>query len=275
MPELPEVETIIRYLREGGRGAPSIVGERIIKADVFWHKTVKTPSVAKFKKQIVNQRVENVSRRGKYINIKLSQDSLLIHLRMSGDVLIGKSIKPLGKYSRMALYFQDGLQLSFDNPRKFGRVWLVNDPQEIFNGLGPEPLSPEFTPMLFFEKLRSRKRQIKPLLMDQKFIAGIGNIYADEALNLAKVHPLRLANKITSEEAKILWDALQTVLKEGIRQNGASIDWVYKGGGFQNNFRVYQRTGEPCLLCNTLICRIVVGQRGTHFCPKCQLEIKS
>ena len=275
MPELPEVETIVRSLRDGGRGSLSIMGKKILKAKVSWDRTIETPSVPVFKKRVINQTVLDVSRSAKYIHIHLSQDSLLIHLRMSGDILVGEGIKPLGKYSRMALFFENNTQLSFENPRKFGRVWLLSDTDKIFKDLGPEPLDPEFSPNLFFEMLRSKKRQIKPLLMDQKFIAGIGNIYADEALNLAKIHPATSSDSITLKEARKLLKALNEVLQEGIRRNGASIDWVYKGGGFQNYFRVYQRTDEPCLACYTPISRIVIGQRGTHFCPKCQPDPNS
>jgi formamidopyrimidine-DNA glycosylase len=111
---------------------------------------------------------------------------------------------------------------------------------------------------------------IKPLLMDQTFIAGLGNIYTDEALHQAGIHPLRSSASITRDEAEKLWQAIRDVLSEGIRNSGASIDWVYRGGGFQNTFRVYQRTGQPCLNCGTIILKIVLGQRGTHYCPECQ-----
>jgi formamidopyrimidine-DNA glycosylase len=270
MPELPEVETVAAALREGGRGAPSLVGRTVVKADVFWHKTVEKPSARTFKKRIVGQTVIDVRRRGKYIQISLTQDTMLVHLRMSGDLLVGEGEKPLGDHSRLVLYFKDGFQLSFNNPRKFGRVWLVKDPEEVFNGLGPEPFDPDLNPQAFHKRLSARKRLIKPLLLDQTFIAGVGNIYADEALNLAKIHPNRIASSLTPKQAKKLLEAIRAVLAEGIRRNGASIDWVYQGGDFQNHFRVYQRTGEACLECGTLIEKIVVGQRGTHFCPRCQ-----
>ncbi|MBE0695575.1 MAG: hypothetical protein IH586_01500, partial [Anaerolineaceae bacterium] len=124
-------------------------------------------------------------------------------------------------------------------------------------------------------RLHSVNRMIKPLLMEQSFIAGLGNIYTDEALHLAGIHPLRSSASINLNEAVLLWSSIRSVLNEGIRRNGASIDWVYRGGDFQNTFHVYQRTGEPCLRCGTIISRIVVGQRGTHFCPTCQMQVKS
>ena len=137
--------------------------------------------------------------------------------------------------------------------------------------LAPNHSAAELTAEVFTEKLLVRSRQLKPLLLDQSFIAGLGNIYVDEALHLAKLHPLRRANSLDLTEGAALFSAVQHTLKEGIRQNGASIDWVYRGGDFQNHFRVYQQTDQPCLECGTPISRITVGQRGTHFCPRCQL----
>jgi len=275
MPELPEVETIASALRDGGRDAPSIVGGRISRAEVFWDKTVEEPSVVDFKRRIVGQTVKDVGRRGKYILITLSEDTMLVHLRMSGDLLVGEGDIPLGKYSRLALFMEQGFQLSFNNARKFGRVWLVADPEMVTGNLGPEPFDPRLSALEFHRLLQERKRQLKPLLLDQTFLAGVGNIYADEALNLAKIHPLTQANTLAKKKSAALLDALHEVLQEGIRRNGASIDWVYQGGDFQNHFRVYQRTGEPCLTCGTPISRIVVGQRGTHFCRKCQPSPRS
>lgn len=272
MPELPEVQTIANILRDGGREQPGIVGEKVKKAQVFWHKTVETPKAKEFKKRILGQTILDVGRRGKYICIQLSNDVMLVHLRMSGDLIVGEGNQPLGSHSRLVVYFESGLQLSFNNPRKFGRVWLVKDPESVLYKLGPEPLDKVFTNKEFYFNLQSHKRQVKPLLLDQKFIAGVGNIYADEALNIAKINPLTISNDIDEKNAAKLLKALREVLNAGIERNGASIDWVYQGGGFQNDFRVYQRTDEPCLTCGTPITRIVVGQRGTHYCPKCQPE---
>jgi len=161
--------------------------------------------------------------------------------------------------------------LVLNDTRKFGRVWLVTDPQEVIGGLGPEPFDPSFTVQMLYELLHGRRRQMKPLLLDQHFIAGLGNIYTDEALHFSQVHPLRLSDTISVSEAEKLLYAIRTVLQSGIEHNGASIDWVYRGGSFQNHFRVYDRAGQPCPACGTPIQRIVVGQRGTHFCPTCQV----
>ena len=150
----------------------------------------------------------------------------------------------------------------------------MDDPAEIFQNLGPEPLSDEFTTAWLQAALSTQHRQLKPLLLDQSFLAGLGNIYTDEALHMARLHPMASSDSITKEEAEILRMSIRAVLEEGILHNGASIDWVYRGGDFQNHFRVYGRQGKPCPVCGTTIERIVVGQRGTHICPTCQTLTK-
>jgi formamidopyrimidine-DNA glycosylase len=189
---------------------------------------------------------------------------------MSGDLLVEPSGAPLAPHHRLTLDLEGDRRLAFNDPRKFGRAWLVTDPHTVVADLGPEPLGDAFTPQEFFEGLRARRRQMKPLLLDQTFLAGLGNIYADEALHLAKIHPLVLSSSLEYPDAERLWAAIRQVLEESITRQGASIDWVYRGGDFQNYFRVYQRTGKPCPVCGTPIERIVLGQRGTHFCPTCQ-----
>lgn len=280
MPELPEVETIVQALRKGGRGAPSVLGRRISNVHVLWKRTLSIPAIPRFKKSIIGKNFCEVCRRGKYIILRTDGGSLLFHLRMSGDLrmedsrtLAGKNI-PLQTHDRLVLDFEDGHRLVFNDARKFGRVWFLIDETEEVGKLGIEPLAPELTEGIFHEMLHKSHRQLKPLLLDQTFMAGLGNIYTDEALHLAKLHPLTQSSHVSMEQAKGLLKAIRQVLKEGIRRNGASIDWVYRGGDFQNHFRVYQRTGQTCVECGTSIERIVVGQRGTHYCPTCQkLEI--
>ena len=268
MPELPEVETIIRNLR------PALVGKAILSAELRWNRSLAAPSLAMFMKRIRGQQVQDILRRAKFIDIKLSTSHLIIHLRMSGDLLVVLGGYMPAKHDRLLLKLTDDRTLVFSDPRKFGRAWLVDDPAEVFQNLGPEPLSDEFTPAWLHEALHSQHRRLKPLLLDQSFLAGLGNIYTDEALHLARIHPLTTSDSISMEEAEILWMAVREVLGEGIRRNGASIDWVYRGGDFQNHFRVYGRQGEGCPVCGTRIERIVVGQRGTHYCPKCQVLTK-
>ncbi len=265
MPELPEVETIARRLR------PELVGKSITKADLLWSRTLATPTPARFKKQIKGQEIKAVRRRAKYFVIQLSHYYLFIHLRMSGDLYIKGADAEPEKHDRLIFDLTPGKsRLVFNDTRKFGRVWLVGDPDEVIGGLGPEPLSDEFTADMLYEGLQSRRRQLKPLLLDQSFLAGMGNIYTDEALHMARLHPLASSDSVDRKQARALWDAIREVLQEGIRRNGASIDWVYRGGEFQNYFRVYDRAGQPCPVCGTAIERLVVGQRGTHVCPNCQ-----
>jgi len=265
MPELPEVETIARKLR------PELVGKSILKANLLWSRTLATPAPAKFKRQIKGQEIREVGRRAKYFVMDLSDFHLFLHLRMSGDLYIKEVDAATEKHDRLVLSLDPGdTKLVFNDTRKFGRVWLVQNPDEVIGGLGPEPLSEEFTAQMLYEGLQSRRRQLKPLLLDQSFLAGMGNIYTDEALHKSRLHPLVTSDSVDREQAEALWKAIREVLREGIRRNGASIDWVYRGGEFQNYFRVYDRKGQPCPVCGTAIERLIVGQRGTHICPSCQ-----
>ncbi len=277
MPELPEVETIARTLR------PDLVGRTILSAEVHWARTLATPSARKFKQEVTGQKILEVGRRAKFLKLQLSDFTLLIHLRMSGDLVIKEADAVPEKHDRLRLLLsapssarkraaEDGGSsvLVFNDTRKFGRVWLTANPEDVLGGLGPEPLGDEFTPQWLYENLQARRRQLKPLLLDQSFLAGLGNIYTDESLHLAKLHPLAMSNSVKREQAGALHAAIRFTLSEGIRRNGASIDWVYRGGEFQNYFRVYDRDGQPCPACGTPIQKLVVGQRGTHVCPTCQ-----
>jgi formamidopyrimidine-DNA glycosylase len=273
MPELPEVETIARILR------PELVGATILAVDLRWRRTLAAPAQKKFKELIKGQVIQAVGRRAKFLVIQLTTYNLLIHLRMSGDLLIKKGkIKP-EKHDRLILTLTpdpsperrgETRSLVFNDPRKFGRVWLTDDLEKVLGDLGPEPLSDDFTPQWLYENLHRRKRQLKPLLLDQSFLAGLGNIYTDEALHMAKLHPLAGSATITAKQAEALRNAIRAVLEAGIQSSGASIDRVYRGGDYQNHFRVYSRIGQPCPVCGTAIERIFVGQRGTHICPRCQ-----
>ncbi len=270
MPELPEVETIVRILRNGGPDRLSVVGRRILGAQLFWARTLAEPDSGEFHQRIYGQVIDDITRRGKFLVLRLSRDWLLYHLRMSGDLLVRLAGASPQTHDRLWLDLDGGLHLVFNDARKFGRVWLVDELDHILGDLGPEPMDESFTAQVLFDRLQHAHRQIKPLLLDQTFIAGLGNIYADEALNLAGVHPLTISNRLSEQQADRLLSSIRSVLRDGISRNGASIDWVYRGGDFQNYFRVYQRTGEPCPKCGTPIARIVIGQRGTHYCPHCQ-----
>jgi formamidopyrimidine-DNA glycosylase len=263
MPELPEVETFARTLR------PFVMGQQITHAQVLWPRTLAEPTVEQFVSRIIGQKVLDTGRRGKYLLFHLSTDTLIIHLRMSGDL----HVQPIGttaKHDRLILALSGGSQVAFNDPRKFGRAWLVANLQHVLGYLGPEPLSDAFTSAELYVRLQATRRQLKPLLLDQTFLAGVGNIYADESLHQARLHPLTPAQAVTPAQAEALWQSVRAVLNEGIRRNGASIDWAYRGGDFQNYFQVYRRTGLPCYTCGTPVERMIVGQRGTHFCPQCQ-----
>jgi formamidopyrimidine-DNA glycosylase len=271
MPELPEVETIARKLR------PQLLGRTIYDVQLRWSRTLAFPSPRKFRELIKGQEVKDVTRRAKYFILRLSDFSLLIHLRMSGDLLIKESTIRPEKHDRLILTLASprpegegsGVRvLVFNDTRKFGRVWLTATPDQVLGKLGPEPLSRAFTPAWLHTALHTKHRQLKPLLLDQTFLAGLGNIYSDEALHRAKLHPLAASDSLTAKQAEALHEAVRNVLKEGIRRNGASFDWVYRGGDFQ--FQVYDRAGKPCPVCGTPIERIIVGQRSTHYCPTCQ-----
>lgn len=275
MPELPEVETIARNLRT------ELVGLTIMEADVRWARTIAAPSVRRFKQQIQGQVIREVGRRAKFLRLRLSDYELLIHLRMSGDLAFRRSAPVPAQHDRLILSLKPPARarrtaplytLAFNDTRKFGRVWLTADPEEVTGRLGPEPLGDEFTPEWLAGALHSRHRQLKPLLLDQTFLAGLGNIYTDEALHRAGLHPLSISDSVSSRKVEALHGAIQATLREGIARNGASFDWVYRGGDFQNYFRVYDREGQPCPVCGTPITRLVVGQRGTHICPDCQKE---
>ncbi len=300
MPELPEVETIRRKLRDGvpakitadlPKGvredgpahyhagsrkpgiefaSPSLLGKRIQRAELLWEGTLAKPSADEFLLRIMGQTITDFGRRAKYLLVHLSNDTLVVHLRMSGDLLVEKASDQIAPHHRFLLIFEDGYRLAFNDTRKFGRIWLMADPAPLFAKLGPELLDGLLTSEDFYQRLKVRRRQLKPLLLDQSFIAGVGNIYADEALHRARLHPQTQAANLTPEQAALLLESIQHVLRAGIEANGASIDWVYRGGDFQNQFQVYQRGDKPCYQCGTPIQRIVVGQRGTHFCPQCQ-----
>ncbi len=264
MPELPEVETIVRALR------PPCLGQRIERVTLKWKRHVAAPSAAQFSRRIRGQSVASLKRRGKFLVIGLSTDTLLIHLKMSGDLAVAASDAPPDRHARTILHFANGTELRFSDTRKFGRLWLVRDPSEVVGDLGPEPLEASFTARALAEILRRRRRALKPLLLDQTVIAGVGNIYADESLHRARLHPLRRSDTLSLAEVRALWRSLRTTLNQAIRHQGASIDWVYRGGRQQTHFRAYSRTGKPCPVCGTAIRRILVGQRSTHYCPGCQ-----
>jgi formamidopyrimidine-DNA glycosylase len=272
VPELPEVETLVRHLREGVGEAPPLPGRRIEAATVRWPRHIGHPDWRAFAGSVRGRTFRDVQRRGKYLVLPLDSGWLLIHLKMSGDLTVVPTASPEGRFEHTRLHLDGGWDLRFSDARKFGRVYLVDDPDTLLGPLGPEPLEKGFRAAGLARLLRKRSRALKPLLLDQTFIAGLGNIYADEALHAARLHPLRRSDRLNDDEIRRLWKGIRSALRRGLRHNGASLDWVYRGGDYQNHFRVYQRAGELCPVCGSRIRRIIVGQRGTHFCPTCQPE---
>jgi len=269
MPELPEVETVKNEL------APHILGRTFTDITILWDGIVKIPSVEEFRSRLVEQKITDLSRHGKYLALALNSDDLLvIHMKMSGSLLLSRDSREPPKYTRAIFHLDGGISMFFRDPRKFGRVWLVRDWRMAAQKLGPEPLEPEFTPQVLAQQLKNRKAPVKALLCDQSVIAGIGNMYADEALFTAKINPLRSGSSLTPEELERLHQAIQQMLRTAIHNKGASIVNYYRPGGEPGTahfeFKVAHGRGKNCPHCGRPIQRIAVRSRGTYFCPKCQ-----
>ena len=280
MPELPEVETYVRDL------APEIAGRTVVAAQVTWPRIIAVPAAEAFPARITGLRFTTFGRRGKYMLLGLSDDTtLVVHLRMTGKLLIVPGDTPPAPHTHVVLTLDDGRALHYNDSRKFGRFWLVADPDVLLaSKLGPEPLSDDFTPAGLAARLAGRQAPIKALLLDQALVAGIGNIYADESLYHAGIHPARPGGTLTRPEIARLHAAIRTVLAAAIDRHGSSLgdstqqNFLRPGGapgGYQENHAVFQRTGQPCLRCGTVIERIVIAQRSTHFCPTCQKQKRS
>ena len=272
MPELPEVETVVRGLRT------SLIGHTFTAADVMWERSIASPDADHLPQRLTGQTVTDVTRRGKWIVIALdSGDSLLIHLRMSGRLILTQDPSCLEtRHLRVLFSFENGRRLSFIDQRKFGRIHLTADPERVLGTLGPEPLDDTFTMNKFREMLKPRRGRLKPLLLNQRFLAGLGNIYTDESLWKARLHPLRKADTLTETEIERLYAAIRSTLQAAIVSGGTT--WQDQGyrqanggrGQFAPKLIVYGQAEAPCPRCATPIQRIKVAQRGTHICPQCQ-----
>jgi len=289
MPELPEVEIIVRDLNK------TIQGLKITNVWTDWRKMVKKPSYSNFVKQIRNRKILKARRRAKYILIDLSKGkTLIIHQKISGHLLYGKwSVKgkevkilsngplkddPQNRFIRLIFYLSNGKQLGLSDLRRFAKVLLVdsdkiNDLKEI-KELGPEPLDKKFTFKKFKEIFKNRQGKIKQVLMNQGMIAGIGNIYSDEILFEAKIHPLKQIKELKNGDFKKIYQAMKKILQRAIVLRGDSMsdyrDVKGRKGRYQDVQKVYQREGQRCYQCKNMIKRIKIGGRSAHFCPTCQ-----
>jgi formamidopyrimidine-DNA glycosylase len=274
MPELPEVENTVRDLK------PLLVGRRVLGVQVLWPRMLADQSPEAFSAELVGRQIVNADRRGKYLLFLLDNGrTLVVHLRMTGQFHLVLPETAPDKHVHVVLDLDDGHQLRFRDTRKFGRFYLVDHPRTIVGKLGPEPLSETFTPLDLFAAIQGRRAAIKTVLLDQRIVAGLGNIYADEALFYAGIDPRRPAYTLTQADCNRLHTCIRQTLALAIRDGGSSIGKsmltnyrrpIGVQGRFQERHKVYQMTGKPCSVCGTPIERIVLGQRSTHFCPTCQ-----
>jgi len=269
VPELPEVETVKNEL------APHVLGHRITGVTLNWEGIVKEPHPSLFRSRLIGQKITGLARRGKYLLFSLAEgEFLIIHLKMTGSLLLApNSARPL-KYVRAVIHLDGGTDIHFRDPRKFGAMRLVRDAQPVVRRLGPEPLEGSFTPQVLAERLKKRQAPIKAILNDQTAVAGLGNMYADEALFSARLHPRRAGSSLSFEEVKRLHESIREVLKAAIGNKGASVNTYFRPSGEKgtahSEFKVAHRGGQPCPRCGTPIERITVRNRGTYFCPECQ-----
>jgi len=291
MPELPEVETVVRQLE------PEVEGHRIERLEVLDARWSRPVPPEKLGAAVDGATIERLGRRGKYILMRLDGErTLVMHLRMTGNLILREGDEVLDPSEGRRLYesersteerhlrarfvLDDGRELWFTDPRRFGEAFLIDDDKldERFAKLGVEPFSPEFTPAALGEMAAGRTAPLKSFLLDQSKVAGVGNIYADEALFRAELHPLSPAGSMKPEHAEALRDAVVAALDAGIEAGGSSIDDYRDArgekGSMQNEFLVHTREGENCPRCGATIVRIVVGGRSTYFCPACQVRLR-
>jgi formamidopyrimidine-DNA glycosylase len=273
MPELPEVETVKRTLQ------PRLTGLTITGVQLSLPKIVKTPGPEEFKKIIINKKILKIDRRGKYLLLALSGGyTLAVHLRMTGRLVYVADALPPTKYTHAVFHLDNGGRLIFADMRQFGGMWLVLTSSlgslSGYKDLGIEPLDECFTMGFLKKELCRRRTRIKSLLLNQTFIAGLGNIYADEVLHRAGINPERPAETLTSRETARLHRAVVDVLREGIDNRGTTvrdyIDGDGRAGSYQELLRVYKQEGKPCQNCGQIITKKKVGGRSSHYCPSCQ-----
>ena len=271
MPELPEVETVRRGLEK------LILGKKISNIDIRYPKMIKT-DLHEFQKEMPGQVIQTMGRRGKYLLFYLYDKVLISHLRMEGKYFYYPDQVPERKHAHVLIHFEDGGSLVYEDVRKFGTLELLApellDSYFISKKLGPEPNEKDFDLGSFKLALKKSKKPIKTHLLDQTLVAGLGNIYVDEVLWRAKVHPSRTSNSLTAQEARKVHDETINVLGQAVEKGGSTIrtytNAFGEDGTMQDFHQVYDKTGEACSRCGSIIEKIQLGGRGTHFCPKCQ-----
>ncbi|MFC0232783.1 DNA-formamidopyrimidine glycosylase [Vagococcus entomophilus] len=272
MPELPEVEAVKVGLNQ------LVKGKKIMKVEVLWPRIIESPDFEAFQSDLIGEEIEQVSRRGKYLIFHFTHWDLISHLRMEGKYEFHQQSTPCLKHTHVVFYFEDGSELCYLDVRKFGRMVLVpKETAQYYKGiakLGPEPVQDSFKKAQFKKQLKKHSKAIKPVLLDQTLVTGLGNIYVDEALFLAKIHPERPANSLSEKEVAGLHAAIIKVLFEAVAAGGTTVrsylNALGEAGNFQQQLKAYGKEGQPCVRCGTAIKKIKVAQRGTHFCPKCQ-----
>jgi formamidopyrimidine-DNA glycosylase len=268
MPELPEVETIRRQLYSAG-----VEGRTIEKIHIEWPRTVEPLTPSAFCKQVQGRKLEQIDRHGKWLIFRLDgKENVLVHLRMTGGFYLTQGVLKKGPHDRAVLQLSGGLNLHFRDPRKFGRWRLADAP----DGLGPDALT--VTKKQFFQALEGQNKVLKALLLDQSFVAGVGNIYADEALFEARLDPRRRSRTLLEDEISKLWKAVRRVIEAGVRNKGTSlgagqgnyVDLNGEAGGHHKKVKVYGRAGQPCTVCKQPLHKTQITQRTTVFCAHCQ-----
>jgi formamidopyrimidine-DNA glycosylase len=273
LPELPEVETVRKTLKK------LVVNKTIKDITVNWPKIIKNPAeVEQFVDALIGETIVDVGRRGKFLIIYTSNFALVSHLRMEGKYGLYPKDEPYDKHTHVLFHFTDGTELRYRDVRKFGTMHLYKKGDEFLTepliGLGPEPFSDEFTVEYLEKKLVKTNRKIKTALLDQKVFVGLGNIYVDEALFRAGIHPERLANTLHKNEITLLHREIVATLSEAVKKGGSTIRSYVNSQGeigmFQLELYAYGRKGEECKRCGTPLEKTTVGGRGTHYCPQCQ-----
>lgn len=272
MPEMPEVEQVKKTL------APHIQGKRIENVEVYLDRLVKHPTVEGFINGLKGKIIEKLGRRGKYLVLNTAvNQKLIVHLRMTGALIAQNSELPAPAYAKIKFALSDGITLWFTDIRTFGTLYLVTDNDLYIDGyetLGPEPLSEAFTPEYLAPLARKARKPVKTFILDQKIIAGLGNIYADESLALSKILPHRHANTLSEEEIKELCKAINIVIAQGIKNKGTTFrdykDGEGNKGSNQEYLLVYSRGGKPCKTCGEILSTMKIGGRGSVFCKHCQ-----